>query len=107
MKNLPMSKDLNEPLSLSTQSKDFSGGSDGKASDYYAGDLGSIPGLGRSPGEGNGNPLQYSGLENTMDGGAWQPTIHGFTKNQTRLSNFTHSLTHSHSLSLNPSDELK
>ena len=45
MKNFPMSKDLNEPLCLSTQSKDFAGGSDGKASDYNAGDLGSIPGL--------------------------------------------------------------
>ena len=42
-----------------------------KASAYNAGDLGSIPGLGRSPGEGNGNPLQYSCLENSMDGGAW------------------------------------
>ena len=50
---------------------DFPGGSDGKASAYNAGDLGSIPGLGRSPGEGNGNPLQYSCLENSVDGGAW------------------------------------
>ena len=50
---------------------DFPGGSDGKASAYNAGDLGSIPGSGRSPGEGNGNPLQYSCLENPMDGGAW------------------------------------
>ena len=49
---------------------DFPGGSDGKASVYNAGDLGSIPGLGRSPGEGNGNPLQYYGLENLMDRGA-------------------------------------
>jgi len=47
------------------------GGSDSKASAYNAGDLGSIPGLGRSPGEGNGNPLQYSCLENPMDGEAW------------------------------------
>ena len=51
--------------------KDFPGGSDGKASVYNVGDLGSIPGLGRSPGEGNGNSLQYSCLENPMDGGAW------------------------------------
>ena len=51
---------------------DFPGGSDGKASAYNAGDLGSIPGLGRSPGKGNGNPLQYSCLENSMDGGACQ-----------------------------------
>ena len=49
----------------------FPSGSDGKASTCNAGDLGSIPGLGRSPGEGNGNPLQYSCLENPMDGGAW------------------------------------
>ena len=46
-------------------------GSDGKASAYNAGDPGSIPGLGRSPGEGNRNPLQYSCLENPMDGGTW------------------------------------
>ena len=51
--------------------KNFPGGSDGNASVYNAGDLGSIPGSGRSPGEGNGNPLQYSCLENSMDGGAW------------------------------------
>ena len=56
--------------------------SDGKASAYNAGDLGSIPGSGRSPGEGNGNPLQYSCLENPMDGGA---IIHGFAKSRTRL----------------------
>ena len=51
--------------------KGFPGGSEVKASASNTGDLGSIPGLGRSPGEGNGNPLQYSGLENPMDGGAW------------------------------------
>ena len=50
---------------------DFPGGSDGKASSCNMGDLDSIPGLGRSLGEGNGNPLQYSCLENPMDGGAW------------------------------------
>ena len=50
---------------------DFPGGSDDKASAYKAGDQGSIPGLGRSPGEGNGNPLQYPCLENPMDGGTW------------------------------------
>ena len=49
----------------------FPGGSDGKASAYNLGDLGSMPGLGRSPGEGDGNPLQYSCLENLMDGRAW------------------------------------
>ena len=50
---------------------DFPGSSDGKASAYSAVDPGSIPGLGRSSGEGNGNPLQYSCLENPIDGGAW------------------------------------
>ena len=54
-----------------------------------AGDPGSIPGLGRSPGEGNGNALQYSCLENPMDRGAWQATVHRVTKSWTRLSNFT------------------
>ena len=54
----------------------FPGGSEDKASACNAGDLGSIPGLGRSPGEGNGNPLQYSCLENPMDRGAWQATVH-------------------------------
>ena len=49
----------------------------GKESACNAGDVGSIPGLGRSPGEGNGNPLQYSCLENPMNRGAWQPTVHG------------------------------
>ena len=67
----------------------FPGGSDGKASAYNAGDPGSIPGLGRSPGEGNGNPLQYSCQENPMNGGACQVTVHGVAKNRTRLSNFT------------------
>ena len=67
---------------ISRASKDFPGGSDGKVSAYNAGDLGSIPGSGRSPGEGNGNPLQYSCLENPMDGGAWWATVHGVTKNR-------------------------
>ena len=53
------------------------------------GDLGSIPGSGRSPGEGNGNPLQYSCLENPMDGEAWWATVHGVAKSQTRLSDLT------------------
>ena len=50
---------------------------------------GSIPGLGRSPGEGNGNPFQYSCLENPMDRGAWQATVYKVTKSQTRLNDFT------------------
>ena len=68
---------------------DFPGGSDGKVSACNAGDPGSIPGLERSPGEGNGNPLQYSCLENSMDGGAWWAIVHGVTKSRTELSNFT------------------
>ena len=68
----------------------FPSGSEVKASACNAGDLGSIPGLGRSPGEGNGNPLQYSCLENPMDGGAWWATVHRVAKSRTRLSNFTH-----------------
>ena len=55
----------------------FPGGSDGKESACNAGDLRLIPGLGRSSGEGNGNPLQYSCLENPMDGVAWQATVVG------------------------------
>ena len=67
----------------------FPGGSDSKASAYNAGDPGSIPGSGRSPGEGNGNPLQYSCLENPMDGGGWLAAVHGVAKSWTRLSDFT------------------
>ena len=62
------------------------GGSDGKESACSAGDLGLIPGSGRSLGEGNSNPLQYSCLENPMDRGAWWAAIHGVTKSQTQLS---------------------
>ena len=58
-------------------------GSDSKESVRCTGDLGSIPGLGRSPGEGNGNPLQYSCLGNPMDRGAWRATVHGAVKSQT------------------------
>ena len=67
----------------------FPGGSDVKASACNAGDLGLIPGLGRYPGEGNGNPLQYSCLENPMDRGAWCTIVHGVTKSRIRLSDFT------------------
>ena len=58
-----------------------------KESVCNAGDPGLIPGSGTSPGEGNGNPLQYSCLENQTDGGAWQTTVHGVAKRWTRLSN--------------------
>ena len=67
----------------------FPGGSEDKASACNAGDSGSMPGLGRSPGEGNGNPLQYSCLENPMDREAWRAIVHGATKSWIRLSDFT------------------
>ena len=67
------------------------GGSGGKASAYNEGDLGSNPASGRSPGGGNGNPLQYSYLENPMGGIAWWATVHEVAKSQTRLSDFTFS----------------
>ena len=64
----------------------FSDGSDDKESVCNAGDLGPTPGLGRSPGDGNGNPPQYSCLENPMDRGAWRATAHGVAKSRTRLN---------------------
>ena len=67
----------------------FPGGSEGKASTCNAGNPSSIPGLGRSLGEGNSNPLQYSCLENPMDRGAWWATVHGVAKSRTRLSDIT------------------
>ena len=72
-----------------TQEWGFTGGSDAKESACSAGDPGSIPGLGNSPGEGNGNPLQYSCLETSMGGEVWQATVPGVKKSQTRLSHFT------------------
>ena len=60
--------------------RNFPGGSDGKESAFSVGNLGSIPGSGRSPEEGNGNLLQYSCLENPMDRGAWWATVHGVTE---------------------------
>ena len=72
-----------------TKIKGFPGGSDGKASACNVGDAGSISGSGRSPGEGNGNPLQHTCLENPMDGGAWWAAFCGVAKSQTRLSDFT------------------
>ena len=65
------------------ETMDFLGGSDGKASACNVGDPGSIPGSGRSPGEGNGYPLQYSCLENPMARGGWQAIVHGVTKGWT------------------------
>ena len=92
-----LSKELSRVLSNTTVQKHqfigtqlgFPGASEVKASACNAGDLGSIPGLGRSPGEGNGNPLEYSCLENPMDGGAWWATVHGVAKSWTRLTDFT------------------
>ena len=66
---------------------DFPGGLDSKESACDSGDVGSIPGSGRSPGEGNGNPLQYSCLENSMNRGAWQAIVHGVSKSWLQLSN--------------------
>ena len=66
----------------------FPDGSDGKDT-CNAGDLGLIPGLGRSPGEGNSYQLQYSCLENSMDRGSWRATVHGVAKSHTQLRNFT------------------
>ena len=67
----------------------YPGDSDGKVSACNMGDPGSFSGRGRSPGEGNGNPLQYSCLKNSMDRGALQATVHGVAKSRTRLSDFT------------------
>ena len=67
-------------INLNFLKAEFKGSSSGKESACNAGDLGSIHGLGRSPGERKGYPLQYSGLENYMDRGAWQATVHGVTE---------------------------
>ena len=72
--------------------KDFPSGSAGKESTCNAGDPGSIPESGRFPGEGNGYPLQYSCLENPMDRGAWQATVHGATESWTRNTETTERL---------------
>ena len=76
--------------------QESSGGSDSKESACNAGDPGSVSGSERSPGEGNGYPLQYSCLETSMDREIWQATVHGVTKSQTRLSDHTffHRLNH-------------
>ena len=68
---------------MDPQSRLFPGGSEAKASACNVGDLGSIPGSGRSPGKGNGNPFQYSCLENPMDTGAWWATVHGVAESDT------------------------
>ena len=76
-----------QPLQFISRKMVFpGGGSDGKEPACHAGDLVSIPGLGRFPGEGYGNPFQYSCLENSMDRGAWPAIVHGATRSQTQLS---------------------
>ena len=76
-------------LGCSSKARGFPGGSAGKESACNAGDLGSIPGLGRSAGEGHGNPLQYCCLENLMERRPWWATAHGVTKSWTWLSDIT------------------
>ena len=78
-----MPKNAQTTTRLHSSTVVFPGGSDGKASVCNVGDLGSIPGLGRCPAEGNGSPLQYSCLENRMDGGACWATVHAVAKSQT------------------------
>ena len=73
-----------------SQKLGFPSGSDGKEPAHNAGDPGSIPRPRRSPGEGNGKPLQYSCLENSMERRAWQAIVHGVTKRETQLMTKTH-----------------
>ena len=81
-------------LALNNVPLGFAGGSDGKESACNAGDLGPIPGSGRSPGEGNGHPFQSACLENPMHRGAWRATVHGVANSRARLSD-RHTLQHS------------
>ena len=81
----------------------FPGGSDGKAPAYNVGDLGSIPGSGRCPGEENGSPLQYSCLENPTDRGAWWATVHGVAKSWTQLKRLSMHIAHTQSVLLGAS----
>ena len=96
-----MTRNISEPLELTDFSRiwdsfnlphGFLGGSVVKNPPANSGESGSILGSGRCPGEGHGNRLQYSCLENLMDRGAWRATVHGVTKSQTRLSRHTDSL---------------
>ena len=84
-----LSLEMQNPTMDCRGRRGFPGGSDDKESTCNAGDMGSIPETGLSPGEGNGNPLQYSCLGNTMDRGAWHAIVHGAPKSQTRLSDWT------------------
>ena len=84
--------DLTNP----NRAEGFPGGSDGEESVCNVGDLGLITGSGRSPGESNGNPLQYSCLENAMDRGAWRATVHRAAQSQTQLKQLSSSITLDH-----------
>ena len=91
MKNFCIAKDITKKSKNTTHRMgegDLPGGSNGKESACNAWDLGLIPGLGRSPGGGHGNPLHYSCLENSMDRGAWRATVHGVSKSRTQLSDW-------------------
>ena len=77
-----MKSDPNQSVQYSTNKLGFPGGSVSKESTRNMGDLGFIPGLGRSPGVGNGNPFQYSCLENSMDRGAWWAAVHGLAQSR-------------------------
>ena len=77
------------PICTLPRGQGLPGGSEGKASACNGGDPDSIPGSGRSPGEVNGNPLQYSCQEIPMDGGAWEATVHRVARSRTQLSNLT------------------
>ena len=77
---------MNDTFVTTKEPMGFAGGSNCKESACSVGDLCLIPGLGRSLAEGNGNPLQYSCLENSMDRGAWRATVHGVAKSQTQMS---------------------
>ena len=79
----------------------FPGGSDSKESASNAGEPGLIPGSGSYPGEGNGDPLQYSCLENSMDRGAWRATVHGVTKSWILLSDFHDTMVYQKNVSEN------
>ena len=87
--NTPLSTKEFRNSSVGKEPSGFPGGSEVKASACNEEELSSTPGSGRSPGEGNGNPLQYSCLENPREGEAWWATIHGVPKSRTGLSDFT------------------
>ena len=83
MQHLPMNRENRDLTVTRTRSLSFPGSSDGKESACSTGGLGSIPGSGRSPGEGDGNPLRYSCLGNPSNRGGWRVTVHGVAKSQT------------------------